>query len=225
MPLAVPSVLCGSPSLGACTQGKGGDVVAAAETMGAGVRIGGSCGCVERAGGGGQSQRPTPFAEGCHRLRDGGGHGGASGSPPPPPSGAVRCALQSAGGGWLSPGWRRITGPGGMDCPPLHPPTQSVCGRRGWGGHGLGAQGVGGTGESGIWNLADPPEALAQPEGDPENVGRLTAKGRCTRSRQVGSKRAAGGGTPRQGDLRRPCFRLGGGGGVPREGVRGSPCW
>ena len=51
-----------------------------------------------------------------------------------------------------------------------------------------------------------------------KNVPRLTAKGRRTRSRLVGSKQAAGRGTPRQGDLRQPFFRLGGG---PRQGGKG----
>ena len=45
--------------------------------------------------------------------------------------------------------------------------------------------------------MGDPPEALAQPEGAPQNLGLPNRHGRFTRSRQGGPKRAASGRTPR----------------------------
>ena len=68
---------------------------------------------------------------------------------------------------------------------------------------------------SGFRFQVDPPEAPAQLEGDPENEGLPTAIGRLTRSRQVGSKRAARGSTPRHRGLTLAGFR--GGGGGPRS--------
>ena len=76
---------------------------------------------------------------------------------------------------------------------------------------------------SGFRLQVDPPEAPAQLEGDPENEGLPTAIGRLTRSRQVGSNRAARGSTPRHRGLTLAGFRGRGvrvrcgwgGGGVP----------
>ena len=110
------------------------------------------------------------------------------------------------------------------------------CGRgservwRGWetvrrglgeGGRGLGEGGRGfgdggrrfgrGCERFGFRFQVDPPEAPAQLEGDPENDGLPTAIGRLTRSRPVGSKRAARGSTPRHRGLTLAGFRGGGG--------------
>ena len=63
--------------------------------------------------------------------------------------------------------------------------------------------------------LDDPPEAPAQPEGDPENEGLPTATGRFTRSRPKGSKRAARGSTPsHRGPTLAGFLGAGGGGGT-----------
>ena len=89
---------------------------------------------------------------------------------------------------------------------PPSPPTPEV-----WGGVYRGLRG-GGGGVSGILYLDDPPEAPAQPEGDPKNVGLPTATRRLTRSRQGGPKRAAHASTPRHQGLAPAGFSGGGGG-------------
>ena len=76
---------------------------------------------------------------------------------------------------------------------------------------------------SGFRFQVGPPEAPAQLEEDAENEGLPTTIGLLTRSRQVGSKRAARGSTPRHRGLTLAGFRGGGvrvrcwwgGGGVP----------
>ena len=103
----------------------------------------------------------------------------------------------------------------------------SGCGRAGlwmWEGRAMGVGGQGsGCGRAGQWVWegravvsgfrfqVDPPEAPAQLEADPENEGLPTAIGRLTRSRPVGSKRAARGSTPRHRGLTLAGFRGGGG--------------
>ena len=79
---------------------------------------------------------------------------------------------------------------------------------------------VGGGSEVLVLVLDDPPEAPAQPEGDPENEGLPTATGRFTRSRPRGSKRAARGSTPsHRGPTLAGFLGAGGGGGGYRVGV------
>ena len=71
--------------------------------------------------------------------------------------------------------------------------------------------------------LDDPPEAPAQPEGDPENEGLPTATGRFTRSRPKGSKRAARGSTPsHRGPTLAGFHGAGGDGGTASVGGRGA---
>ena len=83
--------------------------------------------------------------------------------------------------------------------------------QRGWGAIRQRGGGLSGRGVSGFRFQVDPPEAPAQLEGDPENEGLPTAIGRLTRSRPVGSRRAARGSTPRHRGLTLAGFRGGGG--------------